>query len=364
VSGNCPHGDFHAVCRVVDRNSAALRWLWRTDRIVLLDDPKSIRYCYLKLTYQNMPPIPPQESRMEPWSRLITVLLLTDGQDFQRTQEQSAQDACDREGFEIEVAYADNSPAMQMRQVLEYIERPLNLRPAALAIELASAPAAFTQVAKATLAAGVGWVELSSGASAVELLRHEFPGHLVASVGVDETAIGELHAAQCRALLPNGGTILYIEGPSVNTIVKARRLALERGLEGSSITIEKSLAADWTEDGAAQATIAWLQQASSGRVQPALVCAQNDAMAVGVRKVARARHVGWAGVPVLGCDGVHTVGQRYVKEGILAATITKPATAGPAVDWVVRTLRGQRLPRKVVLSPASFPSIEELARGN
>jgi len=301
---------------------------------------------------------------MEPWSRLITVLLLTDGQDFQRIQEQSAQDACDRAGFQIEVAYADNSPAMQMRQVLEYVDRPLNLRPAAIAIELASAPAAFTQVAKSTLSAGVGWVELSSGASAVELLRREFPGHLVASVGVDETAIGELQAAQCRALLPNGGVILYVEGPSVNVIVKARRLALERCLEGSSITIGKSLAADWTEEGASQAAVAWLQQASVGRVQPALVCAQNDAMALGVRKVARAQHAGWAGVPMLGCDGVQSVGQRYVKEGILAATIIKPATAGPAVEWIVRTLGGQKLPRQVVLVPTSFPAVEELTKHN
>ena len=294
---------------------------------------------------------------------MITVLLLTDGQDFQQAQEQSARDVCEREGFQVEVAYADNSPFMQIRQVLEYIDRPLNMRPVAVAIELASAPAAFTHSARAALTAGVGWVELSSGASSVNALRLEFPGHLVASVGVDEEGIGELHAAQCRALLPKGGTILYVEGPNVNAVVKSRRLALEKGLEGSSITIAKTLAADWTEEGAKQATIAWLQQASASRIQPALVCSQNDAMAIGVRKAAKAQHVGWAGIPMLGCDGVPSAGQRYVSEGTLAATVIKPVTAGPAVDWIIRKLRGEKLPRHLILRPTSFPSLEELARG-
>jgi ribose transport system substrate-binding protein len=288
------------------------------------------------------------------------LLLLTDGQDFQREQEQSARDVCEKAGFEFEVAYADNSPFMQIRQVLEYIERPLNMRPVAISIELASAPSAFTQVARAALTAGVGWVELSSGESVVQSLHHEFPGHLVASVTADEEAIGELHASQCRALLPKGGSILYVEGPSVNTIVRDRRLALEKGLQGSSITIAKTLAADWTAEGARLATIAWLRQASARRVHPDLVCSQNDAMAVGVQKAARAERVGWAGIPMLGCDGVPSVGQQYVKEGTLAATVIKPVTAGPAVDWIVRRIRGEKPPRYLVLRPTSFPALQEL----
>lgn len=306
--------------------------------------------------------IPPPDSRREPWVRLITLLLLSDGQDFQQAQEESARDACQKEGFELEVAYSDNSPYMQIRQVLEYIERPLNLQPAAIAIELASAPTAFTEAARSALSAGVGWVELSSGASVVQSLHREFPDHLVASVTADEEAIGELQASQCRALLPKGGTVLYVEGPGVNAIVKDRRLALEKGLHGSSITIAKTLAADWTEEGAKAATIAWLRQASANRVHPDLVCSQNDAMALGVQRAALAERAGWVGIPMLGCDGVPNVGQQYVKEGTLAATIIKPVTAGPAVDWIVRSIRGEKLPRRLVLRPTSFPAVQQLAR--
>jgi ribose transport system substrate-binding protein len=304
----------------------------------------------------------PKRDRTDPKAPLITALLLTDGQDFQRAQEQSASDVCKRVGFQLEVAFADNNPTMQIRQALEYIERPLNIRPLAMVVELASTPDAFTDVARSALTARIGWVELSSRSSTVETLRREFPGQLFASVNVDEDAIGALHAAQCRTLLPKGGTILYVEGPSVSAIVKSRRRGLKKGLEGSSITIAQTISADWTEEGAMSATVAWLRQGSNNRFCPDLVCSQNDAMAIGVQRGAKAQHATWANVPFLGCDGAPDVGQRYVREGILATTIIKPVTAGPAVEWIVRRMRGEKVPRHTVLSPTSVPTIEALAR--
>jgi ABC-type sugar transport system substrate-binding protein len=238
----------------------------------------------------------------------------------------------------------------------------LNIRPAAIAIELASAPVAFTQVAKSTLAAGVGWVELSSGASSVDVLRADFPGHLFATVSVDEQAVGELHASQCQALLPKGGEVLYVEGPTANTSVKARRQAFEMGLRNTSISIGKTIAADWTEEGAEKATLTWLRQASAYRAQPSLICSQNDAMAIGVLKAARSQYAHWAGVPAIGCDGVSNVGQRYVREGTLKATVVKPVTAGPAADWIIRRIRGEKPARHLILRPTSFPTLPELTR--
>jgi len=290
------------------------------------------------------------------------VLLLTDGQDFQRFQGQSAADACARNGLSLELAYADNNPFVQIRQVLEFIERPLNTRPAVIAIETASAPVGFNQAARAALAAGVGWIELSSGASIVETLRFDYPGQIVASVAADEEAIGMLQAQQCAVLLPTGGAILYVEGPTTNAVVSARRVALEKGLRKLSISITKTLAADWTEEGAKMAAIAWLQQASASRVRPDLICSQNDAMAMGVRSAASSLRVAWANIPMLGCDGVPSVGQRYVNEGLLSATVIKPATAGPAVEWMARKLRGENPPLHVVLQPESYPKVEAIGR--
>ena len=292
----------------------------------------------------------------------MAVLLLTQGQDFQRAQEDSAREVAAREEFSVEIAFADNSPTVQIQQALDHIRLPAEHGPTAIAIEWAGPPGALTGVARTALSSGMGWVELSAGASAIDHLRAEFPGCIVASVTADEDAIGQLQAVQCRTLLPDGGSILYVEGPGVNTVVQARRRALEEGLGGSSATIAKTLVADWTEEGAEKATFSWLEQRSAGRVQPDLVCAQNDAMAVGVLKAARAQNVPWAGLPAIGCDGLPTRGLRCVNVGALTATVIKPVTAGPAVQWVARAIRGEVVPSRVVLPPESYPPLAHLVR--
>ena len=180
------------------------------------------------------------------------------------------------------------------------------------------------------------------------------------SVNADEAGIGWIHAEQCRALLTKGGDILYIEGPGLNTAVTGRRRALEQGLAGSHIKIVKTLVADWTEEGAIRVTLAWLQKQSARGYRPALVCAQNDAMAIGMRKVAVQNDRRWAEIPFLGCDGLPGVGQREVLQGSLSATVVKPLTARRAVEQVASILGGEPPHAYLVLSPESFPPVEEI----
>jgi hypothetical protein len=40
--------------------------------------------------------------------------------------------------------------------------------------------------------------------------------------------------------------------------------------------------------------------------------------------------------------------------------VVKATTAGPGVDLVARSLRGEAVPPHVLLPPASFPPLEEL----
>ena len=260
----------------------------------------------------------------------------------------------------IEVVFSDNSPLCQIRQMLEFIRRPTSERPCALVSELAAAPAAFKRVASNALAAGVGWVELTSGDSCLEELRHEFPGLLVTSVTTSEGAIGRLHAEQCRALLPWGGEVLYIEGHGLHSAVTSRRAAFEMGLAGTKLSIGKTLVADWTERTAKAVASRWMQKVSSYLKWPALVCAQNDSMAVGTRRACILQDVQWAGVPVIGCDGLPSGGQRYVREGVLVATVVKPTTAGRGVEVVSQVLKGGGWSPSAVIAPQSYPPVEEL----
>ena len=289
---------------------------------------------------------------------MIAVLLLSERQDFQQEQASLAREASTREGVPIEIAFADNSPFAQIQQVLAYIRRPLDTRPTAIIAELAGAAEAYTTVARSALAAGVGWVDLSPAGSTLQPLRAEFPGRLAIAIGTDEVAIGRIHAHQCRAFLPDGGGILYVEGPGLQREVKARRNGFEEGIRESRITIAKTLAADWTADGAERAASAWLAGPSSHRTTPSLVCAQNDSMAMGVRRAAIAKRVCWAESPFIGCDGLPKQGQRFVKEGALAATIIKPVTAGLGVQCAARAVRGVLSTQDVVLVPQPYPEFQ------
>ncbi|HYD43529.1 MAG TPA: substrate-binding domain-containing protein [Anaeromyxobacter sp.] len=292
----------------------------------------------------------------------VAVLLRCERQEFQRAQAAAAVEAGAREGMGVEVAFADNSPITQIQQVLSCANRAAELRPRAIVIELVGAPEGYRTAARAALSAGLAWVEVSGLAPSVPLLRAEFPRAFVMSVTSNEEEIGRLHAAQCRALLPAGGDLLYVEGPSLQPEVKARRRGLEEGLRGSQIAIARTLAGAWTGASAEKAMTALLERPSGQRLAPALVCAQNDEMAVAARRIAAARHPEWARLPYLGCDGLPDGGVRYVKDGLLAATVVKPVTTGIAVTQAALAIRAAAPPRDVLLAPRSEPALDVLAR--
>ncbi|MBN1607093.1 MAG: substrate-binding domain-containing protein [Polyangiaceae bacterium] len=294
---------------------------------------------------------------------VIAVLLRCEHQEFQQEQATAARAAGKREGVSVDVDYADNSPFAQIQQILSLAKRPPELRPGAIVVELVGDTEGYKTAARAAVSGGMAWVEVSGLATSIPLLRYEFPERFVMSVTTKEEDIGRIHAAQCRALLPPDASILYIEGPSLQPEVKARRHGLEEGLRRTQITIGRTLAGDWTEESAERAMTTFLNRASGQRFMPALVCAQNDEMAVGARRVAVARDRAWARLPYLGCDGIPSGGQKYVKERLLAATVMKPITAGVAVVQAAHgMLRGTR-PRDIALAPESVPALDAVAAG-
>jgi ribose transport system substrate-binding protein len=297
---------------------------------------------------------------VKPPAHLVALLLRCERQEFQHAQATAARAAGEQEGFAVEVAYAENSPITQIQQVFALANRAAE-RPAAIVIELVGAPEGYRTAARAALSRGIGWIEVSGFTPSVPLLREEFPGRLVMAVTTTEEEIGRIHAAQCRALLPAGGSVLYIEGPSLQPEVKARRRGLEEGLRGTSITIAKTLAGAWTHASAERAIDAHLRNPAGQLAAPALVCAQNDEMAIAVRSVAIAHKPEWSRLPYLGCDGLPEGGLRHVKEGRLAATVVKPVTTGIAVTKVAHAVLRGAPPEDLVLPPESVPPIEALA---
>lgn len=292
--------------------------------------------------------------------KLVVVSLLTARQEFQRQQEEDARTAAERAGLRVEVVFAENDPGTQLHQLEGYIQEPPAARPVAFVIETVAA-VGFEKIARSALAAGIGWVVVSSRAPYLELLQREHPRALVTSATIDELEIGRLQGRHFLKLLPQGGKVLYVEGPSMSAATILRRRMAEHELQGSNVRIAHVVSGDWTSAGAEWAVSSWLGMDTGHEAQFDLVSAQNDEMALGARTALAAQRPDWSG-PFTGCDGLVNGGQRWVREGQLAATVVKATTAGPGIELVARSLRGEPVPSQVVLAPSSFPALEDLVR--
>jgi ribose transport system substrate-binding protein len=291
----------------------------------------------------------------------LVVSVLSAEQDFQRAQVDDARAAAARCGFDMEVVVADNNAVVQIHQLFGYVHAPKSRQPVALVVEAATNEG-LERVARAAVPAGIGWVLTSGHPPYLDSMQKEFPHALVSSATTNEDDLGKMMMQQYRLLLPNGGTILYIEGLSGSAGNVIRRRHAEEGVGSAKIKIGKMLAADWTTERAEQVMASWLRLKSSENFKPDLIAAQNDSIAIGARKAIMAFRPSWADIPMTGCDGLPDGGQRYVREGTLTATVEKRPTAGQAMEMVAAFLKKERLPAHIEVPPRSHPSLEDLAR--
>jgi ABC-type sugar transport system substrate-binding protein len=196
-------------------------------------------------------------------------------------------------------------------------------------------------------------VTLGDRAPALDAVRAEFPGQLLATVGTDNDEIGRLQARLFRALLPRGGRRFYVEGPSFSAAAIHRRKRMLEGLSGSDLEVTRVSAGDWSEGSGERAARLWARREAFVE-RPDLVGAQNDELAVGVRRALAELQPEWKGLRFAGVDGLPDGGQRLVQEGALAATIIAPAPTGLAVDLVARALQGEAVPAFTLVPPRIF----------
>jgi ABC-type sugar transport system substrate-binding protein len=213
---------------------------------------------------------------------------------------------------------------------------------------------------------GIGWVTLNRFTDYVADLRRRYPTVPLFCVNPDQNQIGHIQGTQFLTLLRKGGSLLYICGPLLTSSASLRLAGVEIVIAGSPVRMAVA-AADWSEEGGLRATAGWLNERSR-KWRRCVVGAQNDAMALGAREALlqeaqkRDRRE-LARVPVTGCDGLPSGGQRAVAEGSLTATVVVPTTAGRAVDLLRPALTaGAVPPADVVLAVTSFPDLDTLAR--
>src|SRR5579871_110032 len=141
----------------------------------------------------------------------VLVSLTTIENGYQREQSIAAQDAARKLDIDVEIIYANNDIITQSQQLLDVVQTSPASRPDAIVFEPVSGTG-LPRVAEAAVAAGIGWVVLNCDVDYLEQLRKNLNVPAFA-VTRDHLEIGRIQGRQFGALLPQGGSVLYIQGP-------------------------------------------------------------------------------------------------------------------------------------------------------
>ena len=290
------------------------------------------------------------------------ISLITKDNDYQMEQAASARAAASELGVDVEIVYADNDAITQSTQLLKVIQAEASLRPNAIVVEpLGATP--FPKVASAAAGAGIGWAVVNREADYTSQLRQASPSP-VFSVSVDQVEIGRLQGRQIAALLPSGGSILYVQGPSVSSVSRERCEGLRSTLPSNVQLV--NLRGKWTEESAYQSVCSWMKLMRAQKFRIDLICGQNDVMALGAKKAVKELaseldRERLSGIPATGCDGVPNTGQAWVRTGQLSATVIVPPSCGKAIALMTHALQTKVQPAEHTLTdPEPFPPLELL----
>src|SRR5438034_10624074 len=185
--------------------------------------------------------------------------LTTTDNDYQIEQAAAAEEAARRLGADVQIVHADNDSIAQSQQLLKVIQSRSDAHPDGIIFEPVGGTA-MPQVARAAAAAGIGWVVLNREVDYLADLRRNFKVPLF-SLTSDHEEIGRIQGRQIAALLPQGGSILLIQGPAESLAARQRATGMQE-TKPSSVQV-KGMKANWTEASAYKTVSSWLKLSTS-----------------------------------------------------------------------------------------------------
>jgi len=289
-------------------------------------------------------------------------LLAVENNDFQAEQVRAARSAADRLGVQLQIIHIEHDAVRQSEEILKLLQSESSVRPDGILFEPVGTPLA--QAARVAASSGVGWVVLNrESVDYISSLRQDHHTAMF-SVSANHGQVGRVQGEQIARLLPNGGCVLYIQGPSDNE-ASARRAAGMQAAKPANVEV-RTLKGLWTKQSGYKAVSSWLKLAIAQQLPLGAVAAQNDAMALGAREAFQERSTQvtgerWRNLPFLGCDGLPSSGQAAVRSGLLAATVVIPPNAGRAVEALASALQtGEQPPQCILTEATSFPALSSL----
>ena len=292
------------------------------------------------------------------------VLSLPGDNMYLREQTQVAKTTAERLGIELEVVSAAMDPVLQSQQLLKFVQGQAECRPDGILIEPVSATG-LPRVAEAAVAAGIGWVVSNAQVDYLGTLRAnaKVPVFLVSQDHVD---VGRIQGRQIGALLPGGGSVLYLRGPAMSSIACRRFEGLEnakpKNVEVKSLKVQGS-----TAEAAYNTVSSWLSLSTGKPDGTHLIFSQNGDFILGARKAFETNAAGterkkWLALP---CAGVGIPGQikPLMDQGVLQAAVLTSLTMDTAIEMLAQAMKQKSQPREQTFVDArSYPAIEDLAK--
>lgn len=296
--------------------------------------------------------------------KLQVVLSIPGETTYLRAQTAAAQASADHLGVELKVIVAQMDAVAQGQQLLNLIQSNADSRPDAIIMEPVSA-AGLPRVAEAAVAAGIGWVVSNAHVDYLGTLRakRKVP---VFQVSQDHMEVGLLQGKQFGALLPKGGSVLYLRGPAMSWWAAKRSEGVERS-KPKNVEIRSLKVLSSTAEGARAAVCSWLDLTKQRPEGTHLIASQNTDFLTGAVKAfeaatSTADRAKWLAMPRTGV-GVSDRSKPLVDQGMLAAAVVTSLTLDRAVEMLARALKdGSQPPEHTFVEAYSYPALEQLAR--
>jgi ABC-type sugar transport system substrate-binding protein len=296
-------------------------------------------------------------------------LFLPDGENpYQLLQAENAAASADRLALTLDVDFADGDFGLQIRQIVQATRQEVE-RPDVVMV-MPVQETALKSLSEETVRGGCGWIYLNRTAGNVGTLRQLDRKVPTGYVAPDQREIGRVHARILRSLFAGRSAhVVYLQGRATTSSAQERRAGFVEGIQstGPRIEITGVLDGNWTARDADAAMTRWLQLAIPAKIHIDAVVCQSDFMASGVQAaltaaVERFNDPALGTLPVIGCDGMTSVGKRLVDQGRLAATVVVPSTADKALAAVIGHRNGTIMPEEILLVPRAYPDESVLER--
>ena len=282
---------------------------------------------------------------------------------YLREQEIAAKAAADRLGVELQVVNAEMDSLAQSQQLLGFVQSRTASRPDAILVEPVS-ETGLPSVAEAAVAAGIGWVVSNAQVEYLGALRNKAKVPLFL-VSQDHVEVGRIQGRQIGAILPEGGSVLYLRGPGMNSLASRRFEGIESA-KPKNVEL-KSVKVQATAESSYHAVCSWLSYATVRPEGTQMIVAQNVDFILGARKAfetntTEPERAKWLALPCA-AGGIPSQIKPLVDQGALRAAVLTPLTMDTALEMLVQAMKeGTQPQEKTLVEAHSYPSLEELAK--